>query len=745
MAITANNFTGDNLTTNYSFTFEYLDQDEVKVTLNGVLTTDFTFANATTLSFNNAPGTGVNIRIFRDTDTDDLKATFFPGSAIKAEDLNNNFTQSNFVVQEIKNNTWDSDLETIKSIENWQSNDEQIATTGAIDQRHVAPVQDNEPTTGNFAGKFWYQDTNDKVLSVYNGTDWVNITSGGTFTRLTNVIYVDATNGDDANDGHRIITPKRTITNAVNSANAGDLIVVNPGVYQEACPIDVTVDNLSIVGTALRSVFVHPTSATEHTMFTEDANRDAVLFRLNSGSYVANMTLSGMKAQGSRGAHPIDDSATYGLPDRQGWLFGFYPGCNIKKSPYIHNCTNFCDSQIDNDNFDPQNLGGGGGGDLTSQSTGGGIIVDGSLPATSSPLRSIVCDSFTHVGLDGPGILVCNNGYLQATSSYAFFTHYHIKALSGGQANLAASTSDFGRFGLVAEGKSTTPIFTSTVNTLTPVGYSDLPINAPTAGADWFGSATRPQPNMLMEVDDTNGTSTYEIDFATEDGSGWNVRILRPDSADLSNNLGLEYEVAAGSAVRFYLRSQIASSGHTMEYVGSGTNYTALPENGGVPVQSSEVVEVDNGRIWTVTVDQEGTLRAGDSFIIDQKTGSVNFSAGAVNYTNFVSQTSETGCADIPTGTTAQRDAAPEIGYLRYNTDISLYEGWTGTSWASLSQSGLVPNTPAVVTNKTLSTNILYGSNSNIAWAGSEIAIANGTEITVGDNSQVQIISNYTI
>ena len=100
MAVTSNTYTGNGSTTNYSFTFEYLEQADVKVTLDGTATTAFTFANATTLSFTTAPASGVAIRIFRDTNIDNLKATFFPGSAIKAEDLNSNFTQNLYVTQE---------------------------------------------------------------------------------------------------------------------------------------------------------------------------------------------------------------------------------------------------------------------------------------------------------------------------------------------------------------------------------------------------------------------------------------------------------------------------------------------------------------------------------------------------------------------------------------------------------------------------------------------------------------------
>ena len=100
MATTQNTYTGDGSTTNYSFTFEYIKQADVKVTLDTVATTAYTFANATTLSFTTAPTSGAAIRIYRDTEIDTLNATFFPGSAIKAEDLNNNFTQTHFAVQE---------------------------------------------------------------------------------------------------------------------------------------------------------------------------------------------------------------------------------------------------------------------------------------------------------------------------------------------------------------------------------------------------------------------------------------------------------------------------------------------------------------------------------------------------------------------------------------------------------------------------------------------------------------------
>ena len=106
MATTQNTYTGNNSTTHYSFTFPYIREADVNVSLDAVVKTqdtDYTFANATTISFGTAPGTGVAIRIFRDTDLENAVTTFFAGSAIRAEDLNDNTNQVLFSAQERKN------------------------------------------------------------------------------------------------------------------------------------------------------------------------------------------------------------------------------------------------------------------------------------------------------------------------------------------------------------------------------------------------------------------------------------------------------------------------------------------------------------------------------------------------------------------------------------------------------------------------------------------------------------------
>jgi len=883
MAVNPEDFyNGDGSRVLFPFTFEYLEESDVKVSVDGTVktqTTDYTFANATTISFNTAPASGTdNVRIYRDTNVDELKATFFPGSAIRADDLNDNLTQNNYAVQEIKAYYWDNETDTIHSNETWVSSDTQIATTAAMDQRFLDEAdeiikstdtwvsdddrvastaaidnrvdskidtaiegdilidatglsksaaggqvtlgiaagsvdldrikaediitsaevnpnndstiattakiddmidaaitgdiavdstgltltddgdgtitlgigagsvdldrikagdiinlaeQDAGPTTADTSiftssaaakrfdtlvqtatpsgsdyqvGKTWLQNDDDLTLSIWNGSGWTAITSGGTFTEQPSVVYVDQASGDDNNTGHRISTPKATIKGAIDQINAeidteitsggsgyvegsystvaltggngtgltaditvnasgvvtavtvnsaatledysigdvlsasntdlggsgsglqitvtgdgdGQIVIVSAGAYPEVAPIQIKRRNVSIIGQSLRSCIVHPTSATETN----------TLFELNSGSYISNLTLTGVKA-GTGTGNTLDAT----LPTTQGWNFAFYEDAFITKSPYIQNCTNFSDSEIENNpasaNYLIHNPAGGQAGDTDSDPTGGGLLVNGATPHDDSPLRSMVADSYTHVALNGPGILVVNNGYTQITSSYAFFNKYHIKCLTGGQANLAASTTDFGTQALVADGRSTTAIFSGTVQSNASAGATVFRVHNLSADASWHGSATRPQSNMLVEV---NG-DVYPIISATLHGaSSWDVEISNPDPTNRSNNLGLISAVSSSDDVDFFLRSQIASSGHTMEYVGSGTDYTALPENGGVPIEANQVVESNNGKIWTATTDHNGKFKVGDFFEVDQQLGFVTIPNGSIAF-----------------------------------------------------------------------------------------------------------------
>ena len=106
MAITSNTYTGNGSNKLFSITFPYLNTSDIDVYLNGTLqtiTTQYTFANATTIQFVTAPANGATVLLNRTTDDTTLLSTFFPGSSIKASDLNDNFDQVLYIAQETAN------------------------------------------------------------------------------------------------------------------------------------------------------------------------------------------------------------------------------------------------------------------------------------------------------------------------------------------------------------------------------------------------------------------------------------------------------------------------------------------------------------------------------------------------------------------------------------------------------------------------------------------------------------------
>ena len=139
-----NTYTGNGSTTDYSFTFPYLDTTDIKASLATVNTTAYSLLNATTVRFNTPPGNNVAIRIYRETGFETPKATFYPGSAIRANDLNDNTLQNLYVNQESNDkvaDAWLSGDPTVISSETWYTTDDtKVATTKAIENRIGAKI-----------------------------------------------------------------------------------------------------------------------------------------------------------------------------------------------------------------------------------------------------------------------------------------------------------------------------------------------------------------------------------------------------------------------------------------------------------------------------------------------------------------------------------------------------------------------------------------------------------------------------
>ena len=159
--ITEDNALGTGSASTFSFTFKYVKESDVYVSVDDVVKTKdthYTFApNTSSITFLPAhiPALDARVRIFRETSLTDPAAEFFPGSAIRAQDLNANNDQVLFSAQERKERSLDTTGGTITGdvtvngdvIFEGLTEDANETTLTVVD-----PTQDNTITLPNASG-----------------------------------------------------------------------------------------------------------------------------------------------------------------------------------------------------------------------------------------------------------------------------------------------------------------------------------------------------------------------------------------------------------------------------------------------------------------------------------------------------------------------------------------------------------------------------------------------------------------
>ena len=206
MATTENSFNGTGSQDSFSFTFPYLKDTDIKVSVGGVVktvTTHYTLHTPTTIKFTsgNIPPSGTNnVRIYRETSDTALQATFYPGSAIRSGDLNDNFTQNLYVTQESNN---DSTL----ALNNSRESDGDGTYTSAIDKANTAVTTANTASTN--------------ASSAVTTANAANATASTASTNATNAVNTANTASTNATTAINTANSATTTANgAVTTANA---------------------------------------------------------------------------------------------------------------------------------------------------------------------------------------------------------------------------------------------------------------------------------------------------------------------------------------------------------------------------------------------------------------------------------------------------------------------------------------------------------------------------------------------
>ena len=115
----------------------------------------------------------------------------------------------------------------------------------------------------------------------------------------------------------------------------------------------------------------------------------------------------------------------------------------------------------------------------------------------------------------------------------------------------------------------------------------------------------------------------------------------------------------------------------------------------------------------------------------------------AFDSADYVSKTSATGSAVMPSGTTAQRNGSPSAGNLRFNTTDTSFEGYDGSAWGAIGGGGGATGGGSdqvfYENGQTVTTNYTLTSNTNAMSTG-PITINSGVAVTVPTGGRLVII-----
>ena len=293
--------------------------------------------------------------------------------------------------------------------------------------------------------------------------------------------------------------------------------------------------------------------------------------------------------------------------------------------------------------------------------------------------------------------------------------HFHIESITGSFVNgetLTITKEDSSTFQVKAASSSAQ---TGQTGALIAVDSSDSTLGS--ANVIKLGA------NVQFAGDSTY----YRVSAVSEENTSNRQATIRLTSSVTSGNA-----IADNTATTITTGySNIRLTGHDFLDIGTGdfttSNYPGGPTQ--APDQSDEVNELNGGRVYFTSTDQNGDFRVGDLFRIEQATGVATLNADAFDLSGLnelqlgsigaelgatinefstdetlgndansavpteraivgYTQRDNMGTGHLvpPTGTTAQRPTGSSLftGGIRYNSTLVTWEGYNGTQWTGL-------------------------------------------------------------
>jgi len=166
-----------------------------------------------------------------------------------------------------------------------------------------------------------------------------------------------------------------------------------------------------------------------------------------------------------------------------------------------------------------------------------------------------------------------------------------------------------------------------------------------------------------------------------------------------------------------------------------GDNVSTLTNDAGYLTSFTETNDLTAAVTWANVPDANITQSS-----VTQHQAALSITESQISdLGTYVTKTSATGSAEVPSGTTAQRDGTPAAGYLRFNTTDSSFEGYDGSAWGAIGGGGGASGggSDAIFyeNGQTITTNYTITSNTNAMSTG-PLTVNSGVSVTVPSGSR---------
>ena len=296
MALSYVTYTANGSTQQFDITFSYIDRTHIKVYVNNVEDTTFTFINDTRIQTTSMPSNGQIVKIDRDTPTNARLVDFQDGSVLTESDLDKSANQNFFIAQETvdevddklgldNSNLWDADNKRIINVANPTANQDAVtryylentwlSTSDKANINTLAAISSDVSTVAGISSNVTTVAGNNTNINTVAGISGNVTTVAGISSNVTSVAN-DATDiGTVATDISNVNTVAGSISNVNTVAtNISNINTVANDLNEAISEIETAANDLNEATSEIDTVATNITNV--NTVGTNIANVNTV-------------------------------------------------------------------------------------------------------------------------------------------------------------------------------------------------------------------------------------------------------------------------------------------------------------------------------------------------------------------------------------------------------------------------------------------------------------------------------------